>query len=445
MGQIDLKDLKKILIFWIVFCAGIVIAERWQIALLFILSFSLGGLIIEFFIRNLKNREAKVKIAQQVIIAFVPFLFVCIDPLLLLRLEHCYFNNTAINFDNYIDSEKLSNHKFIFAIDNSGGYLNETIPFGNNEKKIDILKSRLINDLKEVRKNNDETNDFIIIKIGNPNNYNFNKDEWVELEEDKVMQNIENIKKLIPEDNISDFNGFYKVIANICKDDNYTLFIYSDFIHDLTEGIKKPNTEESKKLDKHVKDIKKRQKELTKNKVTQNLFFVSKANINKDERKVLPESTTNYVNLFDVSNNIQQELIPEKIEEENNLLFFYFKVGKSKIRSLLQINFKNNGNNIDDVNGMFKIFDCDGNDKKSYEFNKDNPNSLDYETTEILYEGSPKPKIEPIIKVIRNNRHYIFTCDFVENNNAWWRLWYFLIGILLSGSMSALINKKKRN
>lgn len=442
MGRIDKKEYIRLLILWILFCAGIIISAHFQKAIFIILSSICLGLLIVGVIVSYKKDgwKANFEFIIATILAIVSIASVIIEPPILDRLDHCYFNKVTVNFNDYIGDGHLQNHKFIFAIDNSGGYLNSPSFYNNNITRSEILKLQLEDDLTKILNENDKTNDFVIKMIGKPENYNFNENEWVELVEDRVKQEISSINELKPENNISDFYGFYKAISNICKDNSYTLFIYSDFIYDLTKGITNPGKIKRKELDKKVKNIRIFQKKLEKRKVTRNYYYFPISKLQKDERNVLPINNTTYLNLYDISCLSQQEQIAQNVEETNNLPFFHFK-DVHKTRSSLRVNFNSNGNYIVDIDEQFIIYDGYRTNNDEYEFHMDNPNSLNNKTAEIVYRNSRPPEDLPRIKIIQNNKHYLSTCNFEENKDHLWRLWYFLIGLFISFAFGAIINR----
>jgi len=434
MGQLVKRELINLLILWIAFCAGIIYAEYAQRAVWLIFSsVCLGSFLSGLYISYKKDWNPTIDYVITVLFAVLGIIFVIFEPPFLRRLDHCYFNNNTVDFQSYIHKENEQNHKFIFAIDFSGGYLDLV--------KSRILKERLEYDLQKVLQENNETNDFIIFRIGKTQNYIPLKDSLRELVKENVFQEIEKIDKQPLENNISDFYNFYKSITAYCKDNNYTLYVYSDFIYDVTKETAKPNEQLTKELDDNSLKVKKWQKELAQNNVTQNLFYIPITKIENDERKILPEKDTAFINRFNVLSSNKQVLVPQQIEFIKNLPFFYFKDIEGT-RASLQLNFKNNGNHVIDIDHRFKI--SDGNDSSPYFFNQDNPNSLNNKFVKINYDHSEEPNPFPRLKIVQGNKHYISTCHFEENRNSGWRFLYFLGGILLSSSICFAFNVKQK-
>ena len=351
---------------------------------------------------------------------------------LLERLNHSFYAENTANFKEHTAKEPNVCHKFIFCFDNSGGYLDRK-PYGHNDTYNNLLKTQLFSDLKHVlEKNQLNTDDIMFVKLYDPNldlPY-----EWKSLDSSNVnsiINNFEQCTKPAKSDNItSNFLDFYGKIENYCENSVTTLFIYSDFIHDLSPAITKPTQEETIVLNDHKDKITTKLQSLLRRKITIIAHFVQIDEIRADERKVLPFIDTED-SLFLKCTNIlesKNKLMPHRIKQTKNLRFFYYD-DMDWTNSILWLNFEKTGNHIIDIDKKFTIQDGSYGE---YEFSA--YRALKGKEVKIKYSGHKAPDSQPRLKIIQDGVHYNVFCEFQSNgtkiNIIFLIIWSCFLGIV---------------
>jgi hypothetical protein len=388
------------------------------------------------------------------------------------NLDYLFYRKNKISFDKkVVKNEEVQPQKFIFVFDNSGGYLEKPPPsssnYYNEYKKYctsinkldykkqhsftyaDILKARLAFDLVKVLKQNNNTSEFTILKIGCPSIINkLNPtDGWFTLNKDIVDHIIEELFDFTAESEISNFSYLYKSIQKLCDNNNYTVFIYSDFIHDLTKNKTEPNENEEKNLNDHLSNIRDIQEELSRRKITQNLFFVPINQIEKDERKVLPEKDTDFIRRFDIGIINSQALVPHKVEETNKLLFPYFTNIRNlnrNVKSSLRLEFSDAVEHVIDTYNQFVIYK---NAKKieGNEYRHQERNLLNSKKILITYhQDSPSLLPVPKLQIFRKGKLYLSTCHFRERAPKWEYIGWILGSIAAGCLLGFIVNIRKK-
>ena len=280
------------------------------------------------------------------------------------KIDRLYNEKKSFPFDKFMETSKPKPHRVIFAYDNSGAYLDDTsinetllkvyysrikdshpglpddVPKPMNYKN--LLIARLCYDLINTYENNMDKKDFKCWTIGDPNK-NANSKNWRTINKANVKTTIDELylgKKSV--DLITNLTDLYKNLRDNTDNNqySYTLFLYSDFVHDLGE----------KDLENDTVDINKLQQELLNNRedLVQNIFYVpinkilekKKRNIREEEALMLPNSSI-YTNLFDIDQDISSVPPPHKIIKEDNLTFYGYS-NKSKYSASLRFKLNNN-------------------------------------------------------------------------------------------------------
>jgi len=473
MAKITPKEWKWLLILWFVFCTSTILSILLQIATLLLVSFIVLGIIITaaYFAYNKQDWNGKPELISiiSVLLAVIALFLAGYEKPVLKSLTHLFYEKNTVNFNkDIIKNRGIQPHKFIFVFDNSGGYLddirrptandydkykdyceyiNEIQTINIKEEKeftyADMLKSRLCYDLINTMKHNGKENNFIIVKIGSSDIINefSHANNWLTVNKENVKQNIKRLFTLQPENKVSNFFDLYTRIQSHCNNHKVSVFIYSDFVHDLTENTTTPNKQDSILLDNNVSDIKKIQNELTEEQVIQNLFFVSISIIKKDERGVLPEENATFIKRFDISSVNIQTPIPHKIEETKNLPFLYFKNIFATTASL-EIDFLDTVMHIIDIDNQFTIYrNAKESKENKYKYQENNP--FNDKKALIIYDKDLPPQPMPKLQIIQNGKYYISTCNFEKRNAAIGRIGWLLPCIVLGCVFGYIINLLK--
>lgn len=404
----------------------------------FWLSFVVTGLVLSRF----KKWENNWGIIVSIIFAIFSVLPMTNKPNLTEILNHLFYGkNDSVEFKDFTNETNLT-HKFIFCFDNTGGRL---------KKYNDLMLKQLRFDLKQVWENSKKTDEIIVVKLYDPD-YHFSAispSSFIDLDKADTNIIINNlIKKCSNYKPISNLHAFYSQVVPLC-DNNTTLFMYSDFVHDLTYRETTPNMEEIQELNEHEEEIRNYQQQLLENHVTTIVYHIpNQENIKPDERMVLPHSesakTNNiFLQCYDIMNIKQKRTtIPLHIKQiDDRNLHFYFYETNDPITSELTLKFENFGNHIDKGdNTNITIKDGNGN---NYQF--DPKQALKTKEAFITYNG-PKPTEDklPELKIIQDKVHYFIKCAFVPSGVKYTIYWYILGSIIIGVTISSIFMVKKQ-
>jgi hypothetical protein len=368
----------------------------------------------------------------------------------------CYNKENVNSFDQLIKtsetlkSSQTKKQKFIFAFDNSGGtrltkkiatteiitihkqYLNDIGNFIGEKLPIEdcnyknLLIARFCWDLINLVES--DKYDLFVLKVGDPNKYLLCLQGLQESELQSTKLNIEDfIEKLYISNETkkveekTNFLTFYEKLVEIIGTDTCTLFIYSDFIHDLG------NSEDLKTT---IPQIDVNQKKLDKKRITQNLFYVPISSINSSvEKHVLP-TETEQIKHFNISDVDKTTKISREIRKiHDNLPFYYSNNPPNRVSNSLQLNFDKAGN--------FICFKTDGDGFVIYDGIKEHDNCdkpLKSNEIKIEYTSDEAPK-NPEIQVIQDGVTYIVPLKPYPDFNKWFILFClfltFVVGFMI--------------
>ena len=401
------------------------------------------------------------------IFTFVPFN----NPPIKEQLNRLYFPKDSINFENEIICGTSNGNflKLIFAFDNSAEGLTETInkrlqsQFENycneierfpswvdNEKKElqdfrkrntygNFLKARLCFDL--IKQKND-TNEFIVLKIGNTTDNRYYKNEYNDfkpLENSEIRKTIMDIIKTTNNEEYTDFNTFYIKLENIISHDKINeqavLFTYSDFYHDC-KGV----TEDD------IKKIKEKKSEIIQDIVSN--CFIDNHNRGKarggnyilNDKPDFRNEAFFYLDSIDEDDQVsigrvlknKHWFYSQKKDGDINTKFsIVFPIYEKYIRSY------NTNNTTEKDYKRFSISDviCENNGKPIY-FGKN------VTVITLKYEGIKVPNEETLFEIIHDDIHYFVYFEFIEEWNKNWK-WGIPILTLIFGCSIGMFKIKK--
>ena len=378
------------------------------------------------------------------------------------QLNRLYFPKDSINFEKEIITETTNTNflKFIFAFDNSGEGLVETInpnlqkqfddycneiesskvlSWAEEEKKKiwefrtkniygNLLKARLCFDLIQ---NVNNTSEFIILKIGDPNN-EF-KDNFKPLDEIEIKKAIKNVIETKNRENHTNFNVFNKeleIIKNDCKEnEQIILYTYSDFYHDC----------QGKVTASDIETIQEKKSKINQG-IVHNCFIDNhKYKKTRGGKYILkPEPDFQYEQFFyfdSIENNVKVPI--RRVSKKQ--LWFYSQKDDEDISTEFRLIFPNS---IKYIRSYNTTNEADKNWKKFYINGNiiQNAKALKYygynETVIILgYGGKKTPDEEILFEITHNEIHYFISFDLIEEWPKYLRyllpILAFILGLLI--------------
>jgi hypothetical protein len=466
MGEINNKEKRLIMGFWTVFCVCMIISIECRNGLLFLFSFCVLGLCTGYFCASwMGDLGSKRDYVLFIISLIVTFFLAFFHPPFNRMLRDNYFKNKIEVFNEPFELSKSKKHRFIFAFDNSGSYLTENklakSARVNHLKYCDaikdyvskddnylykkgeecnyrhLLKSRLCYDLMNIMNfDNSDNTEFLVLKIGDTQKDFFNATEFEPAIKDKVKDAIGNLC-INPEtekiESVSDFKSFYNTISTIITDTEdkytYTLFIYSDFVHDLNN---------SKTLEEDTATIHNKQKKIKWNR--QNLFIypVDERELkNKSvEAKILP-GETDKIKHFKINKIQILDKIPYEIQKKTKLSLLYSDNTEKPIVASTFLEIKDEKWYFySEENKYFSIQIGE----KQYHWGE---STLIDDIIKIVFEKDNPQEEEIEIEISKNGVFYSVTCVAKENILSKWKV-LIPIGCFVFGCFVAFVIYRKK-
>jgi hypothetical protein len=447
-NKITARDLTLMLLLLVLGAVGLIFAPLAKSFIIFLCSISLFASFFGAFLKAIKDDWTGY-------ITFIGWLaaiiIACACSLIqtdgMLKFNRLYYKENIVDFEEHIKSvQQKKSHRFIFAFDNSGAQLNRELD--NNSQQLqkiyfrnyytfagllpddcpdkfhykNLLISRLCFDLTKINQDTNKEN-FRIVKIGQVNNTtSLESSDWKEI-------TIPNIKEIVNRfiveptetqlnDEITNLLRFYQDIKSYTSDTSYTysLFIYSDFVHDMTKTHAYEKYKKGR-LDKDQSDIVTIQEELAKNKniQIQNVFHIPNTNnLYHDERYVLPKEEKN-VRLYQITATSENMPIEHRHQTSHNLILYHSGNKRHTTASLI-LNFKEKNHNthfIEPIDGF------------SIHSHKNG------EVAEIKYDADALPEKTAQIQSTYNGIHIVSSLVF-DIDNAWgWKTFWIIAFIAI--------------
>ena len=451
---------------WSILAAGLIGLKTKETVYIISASIFLGVLLYNWF-RPIKTSADSMNGIQRICI-----ILSLIIPVLAVNtwgdLKLLYGKENIVSFDKLVATSELKPHRFIFAYDNTGAdYLLDTLSkigvihsfidycdainkytawqskdviFNKKKDYKNLLIARLCYDLILLEKNKNRENYFQFLKIGDySEGCNFCTSEWKVVNEKEVTNILKNFYLYGNEDKVEQrtyFNTFYEKIKDITDDDDYlyTLFIYSDFVHDVNN---------KRKLEGDTSKIRDFQKILNKKKnLIQNIFYIPiKKPLKAVESYMLPNSGEK-IQFFNIDK--LDEKIPNKVHVIPKNLYFYLS-DKSNYVVLLQFEKMNN-------NEEYHIYKKDNTKDLAIwdgEIRYDNSqNEIRDKTIKLIWDKKPDSNPTPTLEITHKGVHYLVSCEFLSINPNWKiaaPIGCILIGILMAGVISVVVKNIKNN
>jgi hypothetical protein len=436
----------------------LIISVELEIAFCLLLSSGLLGYSIAKMIK--KNDNLNLNDGLMVLITI---LFFVVSTVIQLgegpkknQFNRFYFEKNSINFEKEIKNSNNNFRKLIFAFDNSGGGLKERInkssqkqyenycneiestqlfPWANDEKeKIwqfranntygNFLKARLCFDL--IQHAND-TNEFIVLKIGDPNSDNWKDDGGFKLLEKKnikkAIQKIIQTKNDESHTNFHTFNNELRSKKNSINDPkSITLYTYSDFFHDCKGRESKDELE----------IIKNEKRAITKD-IVHNCFIDNHPS--KRGGEYVLDSNPDFIGekFFFLDSIKEDEKIPYRVLPSKNEYWFYSQKDNEDINTSFLLIFHQTKKSICSHNTIntkvkdIKIFSINGE-----EIAMGTIKDLGYKDTITLqYEGKNPPNEKVLYEIIHNNIHYLVCFDIIKECDRWIKYVLFIAALLI--------------
>jgi hypothetical protein len=476
-NKITKKELRTILILLIVdllFLASVFLWLENVYALL--ISFCIFGFIFSLLYKAKKEnfRIISKDFGIELLFAVLIPLLTTFIPSFIQQCEVFYFNKNkevVVNFEDRKEEVEAKPCRFVFAFDNSGGKdLMSRVEFGmpkfdfkdrikgyirQNGNEIDdscfnkpsnyknLLIERLCFDLINI----DKTNQFRILKIGDPQNrLGQIDDNWKLATSNHKVDVIKTFFKSYisgKQELNTDILQFYKELDNITNDGNYTyvLCAYSDFVHDLAQI---PYEDRLTNFNNECCEIKKLQGKLIAKGIFQYLFVAPNGEDKKYAENMLQEADIDNNVVHYAINDANKDIrVPNNQHKVENVTMLTSNAPEKVMATSLMIVFKEVGNivKIENDNGHnFSGFEITNNEQED-QYYFDSPLK-----TERIRIKSKKDDETVRLVVTENNTNYVANFHFEKKLTGFMGLVVIpLISIfvgMLIGSMINLLLKK---